>query len=189
MPEKDWQYWEINRGRFLCPEHGGFCDSCDGYAKECPICASGSGSVGRGYLVNPVDRALQVINGLQKRSKRNVSLVSGITGGLAGLSILAKLGKVADSENAFGFLGIQPIPWLYVSGLVLLILSVACFAGSMKQIDVTKDDEFLSCSIQEFQSYLAKETAKLEHLHRMAGFSFSLAATALVLSLFAPLLP
>ena len=33
------RYAKIDRGRYLCPNQGGFCDKADGFLDKCPLCS------------------------------------------------------------------------------------------------------------------------------------------------------
>lgn len=154
-------YLLVNRGKYLCSDHGAFCDSSDGYLKECPLCCSDSKTLK--WKPNNVDRVLQLINGLQGRSKRNLAIVSGLIGGAGLLRFIGGIYLPKDVE-------IPPI--INMASLFsasFLIASVALYASSMRQVSVTEGGMIPTKSVAMWEKELAKKLSGLEALHRYAG--------------------
>ena len=174
---KRWNYLEVNRGRYLCFEHGSFCDSSDGYLKACPLCPEDRTAI---WAENPVDRALQVINNLQNRSKRNAALASVISGGLAGLGLIAKLFPENEGQELFsqGF---------FVFAVGSLLVAIACYAFSMRHVPIVdQQGRYRNETIEGFSSFFSKETRSFECWHSSAGLFVGLAVILFIISVSVP---
>ncbi len=147
---KKWHYLKVNRGRYLCLEHGSFCDNCDGYVKKCPLCES-SKEDKKNWQINPVNRALEIIRGLQQRSISRFSILSGIVAALGLLALFndntaTVLNKAINSP----------------SGILLFFASICFFASfifylaSMAHVKVTYRDK--TCGIFGTAKFLKKTT-------------------------------
>ncbi|WP_273502617.1 hypothetical protein [Paracoccus sphaerophysae] len=121
-------YFQLNRGRYLCSVHGGFCDETDGWAKSCPLCKENDAAV---YTVNEVARALTTLNGLQDRSAKAGTVIQALT-----LALLAAGVFISD---------ILQSPPLVISFVVLGLLSTFAYVASMQHFaikDLSPDEPF-----------------------------------------------
>ncbi len=147
---KKWHYLKVNRGRYLCPRHGGFCDSCDGYAKECPLCESLDEDK-KNWQINPVNRALEIIRGLQARSISRFSILSGIVAALGLFALFNDNTATALNKAINSSSGIL----LFISS-VCFFLSFICYLASMAHVKVTYRDK--TCGIFGTAKFLKKTT-------------------------------
>lgn len=67
MALEDLTYAELNRGRYLCEDHGGFCDESDNYANTCALCKSKRSR--KKWRTNEVARTLVIVNDLQRKTQ------------------------------------------------------------------------------------------------------------------------
>ncbi|MEQ9567922.1 MAG: hypothetical protein RLN85_19290, partial [Pseudomonadales bacterium] len=169
---------EVNRGRFLCSVHGGFCDSVDGYSNVCPICKHNENV---SLQVNPVDRSLHIINGLQNRSKRNAALVTAVSGGLASIGVLTKL--VPGSTEIVSV----SQPW-FLASILILVVAVVLYGLSMKHVSITDRKGFKIDSIEGFERYLAGKTRNFECWHNCASTFVAVAVFCFATSIGWPIL-
>jgi len=160
--QKKFNYLEINRGRYLCPAHGGFCDSSDNYLNKCPLCQFKNEA--EPCQINKVDRLLQVINGLQNRSKRNVALLASLIGGIGALRLAAEIGGGFSDFAASAYAKL----FAYLAVVVLLI-SLALYGASMAHIRTTNTAAIMNKSLSEWESYLAGKLGRMECWHIWAG--------------------
>ncbi len=183
-----WHYLEVNRGRYLCSRHGGFCDSSDGYSKVCPLCGDDcKGSVDKNnWQVNPIDRVLQVMKNLQSRSIRIIQILSGVTGFLGLLSIFKE-------DNPFTFLSdLGYISWGFLAlFIVCFITSFICYLRSMPHMKTTNLDGITGFSkkpIDKWEDYIAKHLAKFEWYHTIGTRSLAWSGGFLILFILAQLI-
>lgn len=177
----NYHFLTINRGRYLCSLHGSFCDSSDGYLQACPLCGTGA----RGdWSENRLDRALQVVGNLQKRSSRNLAVVSGLLGAFGALSLFGS-DHVAWStqlkEGSFSRLG--------VIGLCSLVVSLVMYVFSMSHMQLTtapklsfRKGEFQSYSLDAWEIYVAGFVRQIERLHLLGNLLFASGVLTLVTS-------
>ncbi|WP_291735778.1 hypothetical protein [Leisingera sp. F5] len=170
MSEKRWGFTEVSSGRYLCQEHGGYCDASDSYLNKCPICTPGDEA---SKVYNPVQRLLRVINGLQERSKRNLTLATSVFGGLSVLKLLQRAVPAEEALDGYSlfFTGEVWGGFLVITALFLL-LAIALFAASMAQVTVVEKDWVPAKTISEWEHFLAAKLGNMEFLHRWAGRSF-----------------
>ena len=164
--EKTYNYLCVNRGRYLCPEHGSFCDSSDGYSKECLLCM-GDPIDKTKWQPNRIDRLLQVVNGLQNRSKRNLALSASLIGGIGALRIFSGL-----IPGGLKFTASIWVTTPIVIGLMLLVLSLGAYAVSMPHIKTTDNSSMHSKTLSEWEKFLACQLEKFERWHSLRGNSF-----------------
>ena len=159
IKEKDslWHYLEVNRGRYLCSRHGGFCDSCDGYAKECSLCNEAQ-KKSKNWQVNPIDRVLEIIRGLQKRSLNRFSILSGITG-LFGVFSLFQTDAFLKYWQDLGYWS-QILLMLFS---ICFFISFVCYLTSMAHVKITCREKicgffgtakFLKKTIDGWETYM-----------------------------------
>jgi len=164
-----YHFLSVNRGRYLCKEHGAFCDSSDGYLDACPLCPSGKENE---WAVNNVDRALQILANLQSRSQRSLTVVSGLFGafGLASLLSKASGGDISALQ--------MPVIFPALSAALFLI-SIWFFLTSMAHMDLIDESGFMTLGIEEWENKVADCIRDNERLHFWAGVSFGAAITVL----------
>ncbi len=158
-PTDEWHYLEVNRGRYLCPRHGGFCDSCDGYAMNCPICGKSESKKNKeNWQINPVNRALEIIRGLQKRSLNRFSILSGITG-LFGVFSLFQTDAFLKYWQDLGCWS-QTLLMLFS---ICFFISFICYLTSMAHVKITCREKicgffgtakFLKKTIDDWETYM-----------------------------------
>lgn len=176
MIEKKWNYWEVNRGRYICETHGGYCDGCDGYATKCPACKAEKSVT---QSVNSVDRILHIINGLQKRSKRNASMATALSGALGVFALFLRISEIELSIPVFHS--------LLLMGISCLVISIFLYAASMRQVDMVKRGEIAERTLCEFNTLFLVELQKFEWWHKWAGRLFALAVALVTTSVLLPL--
>lgn len=137
-------YWtDINRGRYLCQEHGGFCHDDDGHSLECPICQSKSirdanfnEDMDTRFPIknNSVARLISQLNGYQSRTG---SLIKGVAAiGALLLPLLIK--DVSSSPNGLTIILVATGSVLVaVMAFYLHILSNRDFGTRIKIVDKT----------------------------------------------------
>jgi hypothetical protein len=184
--DQRYSFLDVCRGRYLCEKHGGFCDGADNYCPKCPVCDRHIDRSDEAvWTVNRVDRVLHQVNGLQKRSLRNASLVSTILAGIGAITVLAKLVGLGESANVgFAIVAVEPI--FLQSGLAILVLTIGFYAVSMMQLRVVKDGEFTAKPMSVWETELSKRFAAMERWHAGAGISFGFAVLLIFLSLASP---
>ncbi len=179
--EKPWHYLKVNRGRYLCLEHGGFCDSSDGYSKVCPLCGDDcKGSVDKNnWQVNPIDRVLQVMKNLQSRSIRIIQILSGVTG-------LFGLFSFFQREDIAGEL--KKLDWcsfiILAIFIILFLISFIFYLLSMPHMKTTNLDGitgFSKKTIDKWEDYIAEHLAKFEQHHITGTISLALSGGFLIL--------
>ncbi len=180
-----WHYLEVNRGRYLCSKHGGFCDSSDGYAKECPLCKE-SENYKKNWRVNPIDRVLQVMKNLQSRSIRIIQILSGVTG-------LFGLFSFFQSEDIAGEL--KKLDWF---SLIILAIFIILFLISfifyllsmphMKTTNLKNESGFSEKKIKEWEDYIVEHLANFEWYHTTGTKFLAWSGGFLILFLLAQLI-
>jgi hypothetical protein len=172
MSEKLWHYLHVNRGRYLCSEHGSFCDSSDGYAVSCPCCSckNSCDQLEIAWTPNNIDRALQLINGLQNRSKRNLAALAGFLGAIGGLGALNAITGFINFESDF-YYSPKFLIFLFLA-ITSLSTSLLLFSISLKQISVIYSCEFQEQNLSDWEAFFAKHLECLENLQKYAGYAF-----------------
>lgn len=190
--QKPWPYLEICRGRFLCEEHGGFCDSSDNYSRKCPLCCKSEECDLKEkveWVANPVDRGLQIMRNLQNRSARNASIVAGLFGLLSAIFLLnggdTKLLGQAFQESAIlkVLLG-AAIPALLSLGLFLFSMS------HMPTIDknAEKNAKFMIKTCEDWEAHVATHLWRFETSHKLGIYFYIVAVILLIFGLLAAFL-
>jgi hypothetical protein len=175
LSDKKFSYLELNRGRYLCPDHGGFCDSVDNYQVKCPLC--GTMDPLKHWQINKVDRLLQVVNGLQNRSKRNVALLASLIGGIGLLRLASALGNsdgsllTSDWAKALTFFAVA-----------CLLLSLSMYGASMPHIRTMQKQEQPTRTVNEWEKSLGAELFKMERWHKRAGLLFGMSTALLAIA-------
>ncbi len=118
------------------------------------------------WEVNPVQRILRMINGLQERSKRSLTLVSTVFGGLSVFRLL-QLALDADVESQSLFLD-----FVLSTAAIFMVISVILFAISMRQISVVEKGSVPQRSVEEWRSFLVEKLSIMERRHHCAGVAF-----------------
>ena len=180
--KKEWHYLDVNRGRYLCLEHGSFCDSSDDYAKECPLC---DGNHKTYWKINHLDRVLQIIRNIQKRSMNRFSILSGIVAALGLFSLFSNNTATAISKA------------IELSSGILLLLAGICFflafifyLASMAHVKVTDGNSFLGIAkfeektIIDWEAYMVKRLNRFELAHKYGNRVLCLSMGFLILFLF-----
>lgn len=175
IEHKEYGYVEVNRGRYLCTKHGAYCDSSDNYLTRCPLCKDEKES---SYYPNKIDRLLQIVNGLQNRSKRNLTLLASLIGGMSILRLVASLEATGSSIN------INPltITIAYLS-VAILLLSLALYSASMAHIKTVRDGQLQRMTLAKWEQHLAGKLQSLERWHSWAGNLFGLGSLLLIIAI------
>lgn len=169
--EKDWHYLDVSRGAYLCSEHGGFCHPSDGNVDRCIACDSEDSNK---YSTNPIHRYLRIINGLQGRSKRNLSLLSALVGGIGIIRLIPSDDKFIRTFSSTSVL----------LTMALLSGAVAFYAASMSHIPVTENDDLQKKKLHQWEKLFILNLAKMEKNHRRAGILFVTGISIFALTLF-----
>ncbi len=183
ISDKEWHYLEVCRGRLLCPEHGGYCDSSDAHADKCPLCLE-EGSLSS--VINPIDRGLQIMKNLQNRSARNAAIVSGVIGAL---SVLFVFGGTELTSIGLA-IAILPIRIAVVCGF----LCIGLFLSSMAHMPITESDVsshtkktiFMTKSLDDWETYVVTYLEKFEARHKFGIWAFGGAIFCVALSIMWP---
>ncbi len=184
MSEREWHYLEVNRGRYLCSEHGGFCDSSDNYAGTCPICLKkGEKSDLEKWSANKVDRGLQVVRNLQNRSKALLGFASGLFG-VFGVSVVAQQ-ITSKGENPFAFLSSWQLCLLSAS-LFLWLIAFACLVLSLGNFSPTKGRVFDKQSLDKWDRSVADSLSRFECRQSWGVRALSMSVFLLAMSLVLP---
>ncbi|WP_282152539.1 hypothetical protein [Ruegeria atlantica] len=172
MSDKEWTYTEVSSGRYLCSEHGAFCDASDNYLKCCPICDPKKPEE---IFPNPVQRTIRIVNGLQDRSKRNLALSSSVFGGLSVLKLVqTAVSKEEAGPPSIFFFDNSPSAILVTFTAIFLLAAIALFAASMSQIPVVEKDVFPSRTLNGWTNFFSKRLGQMEWRHKWAGRFFVL---------------
>lgn len=162
-----WGYLDVCRGRYLCTEHGSFCDSSDDYQSSCPRCPdTGSGADVKGSAEvrnNPLDRGLQIMRNLQSRSARYASIIGGVFASMAALAVIfheAKdLSALAMSNSWF----------VIVCAVVFLfsLISLCFFLASMAHMPTLagRPARFMTKTIADWECHVAFHLSRFECRH------------------------
>ncbi len=173
-------FLEVNRGRYLCSMHGGFCDSSDSYQSKCPACSTDKSIGGSdGPLsvasINYVDRVLQIIGNLQQRSLRSVQLITALFGGIAIIELTGNRAQLVGTGA------------LEVSGFIVfaacLLIALLFYSVSIRHIPVTNDGSLECHTLIEWERKFSLELSNLEWWHRWAGRIFAVAIGSFVFAL------
>ncbi len=147
--DNKWHYLKVNKGRYLCSKHGGFCDSSDSYIGACPLCDKNDDD--KHWQINHVDTALQIVRNLQARSMKRFYIIYGVTGFLGLLSVFPEF-DIADY--------LSNLCWLSKAVLVLFggcfFLSFIFYLASMAHVKVTYRDK--TCGFFGTAKFLKKTT-------------------------------
>ncbi len=157
-----WHYLEINRGRYLCLEHGSFCSDFDNYAKKCPY-----NNCKNAMEINNVDRTLQIIRGLQERSLNRFSILYGVIGALGLFSFFQEPEQLATLLN----LSCTSKFLLWLSS-ILFLTSFICYLISMNHVKTTewfKPSKFKIKTITEWNEYIARYLSGFEAFHKIGN--------------------
>ncbi len=178
--EKPWHYLKVNKGRYLCLKHGGFCDVADGYAKKCPLCNKNDD---KHWQINPVDTALQIVRNLQARSMNRFYLIYGVTGFLGLLSLFEGkeiLGYLSNADCiSWGFLAFFGI--FFIASSICYLLSM----GHVKTTDSGDPPEFLEKTIYKWETYMEKNISKFEWYHTTGNRLLALSGGSIILFIIA----
>ncbi len=171
--EKEWHYLEINRGRYICKEHGSFCDSSDQYVHSCPLCASGKS---KEFSFNPIDRGLQIMRNLQNRSARNASIVAGL---FAAMSAMLVFG------SSDGGVFINSVFSKFIAGsMVFGLIALGLFLFSMSHMPTIQKrngcNEFMTKKLSGWERHIVKYLSRFEKLHIFGIWVFGFAVLIVV---------
>jgi hypothetical protein len=175
VSDRLWHYLELSNGRFYCPEHGGFCDASDNFQPKCLVCESSDSA-----KMNPIQRSLRLINGLQDRSKRNAAFSGSDLGGFSILS----LANLASTDN----MPLNHDLWNYFSFVVPIItlsVSTGLFASSMGHIGVSQNGRIGRKSIDQWEEKLQRHLAKMEWHHQLGNWFFGASIALFICALVA----
>ncbi len=184
-PTDKWHYLEVNRGRYLCVRHGGFCDSSDGYTKECPLCNEAQ-KKSKNWQVNPIDRVLQVMKNLQSRSTRIISITSGATGLFGLVSIFKK-----DALSAY-FLDLDPsstnvlilFTIFFLSSFVFYFLSIAHMKTTRaKCCRIFGESKFPKKTIDGWEQHIVNRLSWFEDFHFTSNILLAFSGLCLIIFL------
>ncbi len=183
---KKWHYLDVNRGRYLCSEHGGFCDSSDGYAMNCPLCKELERDK-ENWRVNHIDRVLQVMKNLQTRSIRIIQILSGATGLLGLFSILKK-----DALSAYfltlGSFSTKLLILFIISFLfsfVLYFLSIAHMKTTeVKCWGICGGTKFSKKTIRRWEQHIVKRLGWFESCHAFSNILLAFSGLCIIAFLF-----
>ncbi len=173
--EKKWHYLDVNKGRYLCLKHGGFCDVADGYARKCPLCNKNDD---KHWQINHVDTALQIVRNLQARSVKRFFIIYGVTGFLGLLSFF----KASDPYKIIEAIGYTSVFILFCSS-ICFFASFICFLTSMAHVKVTYRGKicgifgtakFSKKTIKEWEGYMACHLHIFELFHAIGNKSLVL---------------
>ena len=184
--EKPWHYLKVNKGRYLCLKHGGFCDVADGYAKKCPLCDENVKGNETNWEINPVDTALQIVRNLQARSMNRFYLIYGVTGFLGLLSLF-------EGKEIAGYLSnADCIAWGFLAlfGLSFIASSI-CYLFSMGHVKTTDSGdppEFLEKTIAKWETYMEINISKFEWYHTTGNRLLALSGGSIILFIIAQLI-
>ncbi len=177
-----WHYLDVNRGRYLCLKHGGFCDSSDNYTTKCPICNKGDK---KNWQINPVDVSLQIVRNLQNRSMKRFYIIYGVTGFLGLFSITQTVTQENKLFDYLSKLGGVPFGFLVLFG-ISFILSFVCYLFSMGHVKTTKKEkphEFLEETIDDWKKYMAEKIKEFEWYHTTGNLLLALSGLCLIIFL------
>ncbi len=180
--KKEWHYLDVNRGRYLCLEHGSFCDSSDDYAKECPLC---DGNHKTYWKINHLDRVLQIIRNIQKRSMNRFSILSGIVAALGLFSLFSNNTATAITTAINASSG-----FLLFFASICFFASFICYLASMAHVRVTDGNSFFGIAkfeaktIIDWEAYMVKRLNKFELAHRIGNWVLCFSMVFLILFLF-----
>ena len=179
MSDRQWHYLEVNRGRYLCAEHGGFCDSSDGYSKSCPLCSEKTRAA---WVNNNLDRTLQIVKNLQSRSQRSLAVVITFVGAFG-------IAKLFDKQEVIGGVFRTSSGWLLSSAVFLMIMAIGLYLLSMGHISVVPSGRFEKKTLAEWEEHFAKKLRTLEKRHNSAGGVFAAALLIAFVGIAFPDLP
>ncbi len=182
--KKKWHYLKVNRGRYLCLKHGGFCDSSDNYTTKCPICNKGDK---KNWQINPVDVSLQIVRNLQNRSAKRFYIIYGVTGFLGLFSITQTVTQENKLFNYLSKFGCISSGFLALFG-ISFILSFVCYLFSMGHVKTTKkgkSNEFLEETIDDWKKYMAERIKLFEGWHMAGNILLAFSGTGIIMFLFA----
>lgn len=136
------------------------------------------------WRVNRVDRVLHQVNGLQKRSQRNASLVSALLAGVGAVALLVKIAS-PDTDAPFSYGAKMIVPEALQSGLAFLVLTLGCYAGSMIHVSVSKSGKFEARTVSAWEKYLTQRFRVVERWNFCASISFAVAIVLIFIALIA----
>ncbi len=179
MSDNEWHYLKICRGRFICSEHGAFCDSSDNYVYRCILCDKLEAGTAIDWTNNSVDRGLQIMRNLQNRSARNAAIVAGLFGILSVFLILNQ-----DNTELVQEFASRPILAIsIVLGIVLGLVSLGFFLSSMAHMPTIHREgwlglgkaSFMEKSLTAWEAHVAQSLSRFELRHRLGIYSYVLA--------------
>lgn len=170
--EKKYPITSVNRGRYLCLEHGSFCDSSDNYISYCPLCDDKKAKQ-KTWQINPVDRTLQTLNNLQGRSKRNVALLAGLFGSIG----LIRLSETIAND---GFEPFKGSVVLFLLSIICLLASLGFYGWSMGHVKLNRKNHAPEKTVLGWAKYFSQELGKMEIRHIRAGYAFSTGVLAMI---------
>ncbi len=179
---KLWGYLDVCRGRYLCSEHGSFCDSSDNYQVTCPRCCINANPYKKTAAKvrnNPLDRGLQIMRNLQGRSGRYASIIAGLFASIAALAVI--------SQNADGTSSLQSLNqnFLYVcvAAFAIGLVSLALFIASMAHMPTldAKTSRFMEKTIGDWEVHVGSYLSWFERLHWWGTVVFCFAIAVFIL--------
>ena len=171
--DKVWHYLEINRGRYICEEHGSFCDSSDQYALCCPLCPSDKSEK---FSFNPIDRGLQIMRNLQDRSARNASIVAGLFAAMSAMLVFGSSDEGAFINSSFS---------KFIAGsMVFGLIALALFLFSMSHMPTIQKrngcNEFMTKKLSSWERHIVIHLRRFENLHICGIWVFGFAVIIVV---------
>ena len=174
-----WHYLNVNRGRYLCLKHGGFCDSSDNYTTKCPICNKGDK---KNWQINPVDVSLQIVRNLQNRSAKRFYLIYGTTGFLGLLLFFKEYTRSADLPNLDCISVVFLV--LFISLFFLAFIFYLLSMGHVKVTDSSDPPKFIEKTLTEWKLYMAEKIKRFEWYHTAGNLLLALSGLFIIAFLF-----
>lgn len=173
---KKFHYLEVNRGRYICLQHGGFCDEKDGNTKECPLCAKGT--CRNEWRVNNISRAITLMNGHQERAKSKVALLLSVSTALTAFSYFESKNDSTSILDVWDSVFLCAI----TLGIICLLIATSCFIAAMKSVPVIleKRPAFQKKTLSKFEVFFANQIKKVECWDKW-GMYLSFAGSGLII--------
>jgi hypothetical protein len=124
-----------------------------------------------------------VINGLQDRSKRNLTLVSSLLGGIGLLNLIGGLSTANQNMALLAALEGRLSFWTLLAMVVALLVSMGSFGASMGQVPVAQNGIVPKRTFDEWTALLTKSLSKMESFHTIGGWCLSAAAALAAVSI------
>lgn len=186
---KCYNYLEVNNGRYLCNLHGSFFGDLDQHSKGCPICCASKDTVGK-WEFNPVDRGLNVVRNLQRRSRDILKMETGVLGFLGASAFAKKAFLEADLK-----LLLSSDLQMKLGGIaaIALLLSMIMYILSLGSVNPTKwcnikpwgsHGGFHKKKLAEWEKFIARKLFRLElyHLGGATGLLVGVLAVAIAIA-------